>query len=52
MINRIQNKRFSYIIYECLLCIFIMYINTNTCMYLSKKIFNVYILNIFIYNIK
>ncbi len=34
----------------CVLCIFIMSINTHTCMYMFKNIF-VYILNIFIYNV-
>ncbi len=29
-----------------------VYINTNTCMYIFKKIYYVYILDIFIYNIK
>ncbi len=50
-INRIQIKVFLYIIYKCLLCIF-MYIEiqTHACIYLEK--YAVYILNIFIYNIK
>ncbi len=29
-----------------------VYINTNTCMYIFKKLYYVYILHIFIYNIK
>ncbi len=37
----------------CTLYIYYVYINTNTCMYIfMKNIFNVYILNIFMYNIK
>ncbi len=31
--------------------IYYVYINTNTCMYIFKKKYVVYILNIFIYNI-
>ncbi len=49
MINHIQNKGFClhnvFTVY-----IYYVYINTNTCIYL-RKIY-VYILNIFIYNIK
>ncbi len=36
----------------CVYCVYLcMYINTNTCMYIFKKKI-VYILNVFIYNIK
>ncbi len=40
-----------YIIYVYAVYIFYVYINTQTCMYIFKKIGYVYILNIFIYNV-
>ncbi len=51
-INRIQNKVFVYIIYVYTVYIYYVYIiQTHACIYLRKKCY-VYLLNLFIYNVK
>ncbi len=50
-INHIQNKSF-YVQNVCVrVCVYYVYINTHTFMYVFKKIGYVHILNIFRYNI-
>ncbi len=53
LINRIQNKVFVYIIYVCVcVCtVYIYYVHKKACIYL-RKICNVYILHIFVYEYK
>ncbi len=37
MINQSIKQKFVYILYLCVLCIFIMYIYRNTCMYILRE---------------
>ncbi len=49
VINRIQNKSFGlHNICMCTVYIYYVYINTNTCMYIFKKIWCLYIKYIYI----
>ncbi len=52
VINRIQNKGFVYILYGCVLCIFIMYIHSHTAYILKIFKFLYFVLYINIFNIK
>ncbi len=49
-INHIQNKSFC-IHNMCVYCVYLLRMYKYTCMYIFKIFFNVYILNIFEYNI-